>query len=150
MAVDYKLVKLDGTRIVTGQELKDRLYGFTPLALAPKPIMPTKPVKRDDESQLAFDARYLAWFNGPYQEWLAVCNQRVLDCNAFEQQLREIFQIATWTKTGRTLPDGRPEIGWTMRAVIAPPYASFAQKITGLRSNAPKDLDWICFKTLNT
>lgn len=153
MAIDYKLVKLNGTRIVTGQELKDSLNteGFTPLALARQPAMPPKPVKREDESQAQFDARYIAWFNGPYKVWQAVCNQRVADCNDFELVLRHTFEIATWTKTGQYNKDGTPIYGWVIKHVISPPYPSFAQKISGLRSPyKPKTLDWICFKTFYT
>lgn len=153
---DYKLVKLDGTRIVTGQQLKDILTDFTIPSLPVLPPEPPKPVRQTGESQAEFDARYLRWFNGEYADWKAILSERTAINAAFEQTLRGTFKIALYGKTGKKLPNGSPVIDWfipvwgSKGVIAAPPYPAFALKLTGLRTNAPKDIDWICFNTLNT
>ena len=155
--VKYKLVRLDESgSVITGAALETELRaeGFTvPFMPSAKPSIekPVRPTvsRWTPEGRVAWDHYTLA-LRAYQSELKALTTERTSIYTAFTLELSQKFVIITYGKTGRDLPDGRPEITWYLETKPKYKHSQFAMILLGYNTkswNKGDPIKWISYKS---
>lgn len=147
-----RLVMLDGSRIITADELKPILtgIGFDVPDVAPVKklyeydaykVRFTIPVTDPDYNRLYNE--YILARNTAYNAYKADLNRWQQDINDVAMFLDGIFEMATKVVVGLN-PDGTKKYEWQIITPSAYTFPQAAQKLTGATKPA-NEIDFICY-----